>query len=121
MTRLLLPAKRFNYLKQRNPTNAVDQKTRARLLEAATALFAEKGYATTSVREIVARAGVTKPVLYYYFGNKEGLLQAILDWAADLQKALLQEVVDTSGSFTVTGDGSMSRNGSGGTITGSSW
>jgi TetR/AcrR family transcriptional regulator len=99
MTGLLLSAKRFNYLKQRNPTNAVDQKTRARLLEAATALFAEKGYATTSVREIVARAGVTKPVLYYYFGNKEGLLQAILDWAADLQKALLQEVVDTSGSM----------------------
>ncbi len=39
---------------------------RARLLEAATALFAEKGYASTYVREIVTRAGVTKPVLYLY-------------------------------------------------------
>ena len=36
---------------------------RARLLEAATALFAEKGYASTYVREIVTRADVTKPVL----------------------------------------------------------
>ena len=50
---------------------------RARLLEAATALFAEKGYASTYVREIVTRAGVTKPVLYYYFKNKGGLFYSI--------------------------------------------
>ncbi len=36
---------------------------RDRLLEAATALFAERGYASTYVREIVTSAGVTKPVL----------------------------------------------------------
>ncbi|MBW2208934.1 MAG: helix-turn-helix transcriptional regulator, partial [Deltaproteobacteria bacterium] len=52
-----------------------EQDARAVLLEAATALFAQKGYAGTSVREIVERAGVTKPVLYYYFENKEGLFR----------------------------------------------
>ena len=46
---------------------------RKRLLTAALELFTRKGYAATSVREIVEVAGVTKPVLYYYFGNKEGI------------------------------------------------
>jgi AcrR family transcriptional regulator len=46
---------------------------RERLLAAAMELFNRKGYAATTVREIVAAAGVTKPALYYYFRNKEGL------------------------------------------------
>jgi AcrR family transcriptional regulator len=46
---------------------------RQRLLAAATDLFARKGYAATTVREIVGSARVTKPVLYYYFQNKEGI------------------------------------------------
>lgn len=46
---------------------------RGRLLASATELFASKGYAATTVREIVERAGVTKPVLYYYFRSKEGI------------------------------------------------
>jgi AcrR family transcriptional regulator len=46
---------------------------RQRLLAAATDLFARKGYAATTVREIVDTARVTKPVLYYYFQNKEGI------------------------------------------------
>jgi TetR/AcrR family transcriptional regulator len=49
------------------------QAARQRLLQAALDLFTEKGYAATSVREIVDTAGVTKPMLYYYFKNKEGI------------------------------------------------
>lgn len=49
-----------------------------RLLEAAVRLFASKGYPSTSTREIVEAAGVTKPMLYYYFQSKEGLLAAAL-------------------------------------------
>jgi TetR/AcrR family transcriptional regulator len=41
-------------------------------------LFASRGYDATSVREIVEAAGVTKPTLYYHFGSKEGLAQALL-------------------------------------------
>jgi AcrR family transcriptional regulator len=41
-------------------------------------LFAEKGYDATSVREIVEAAGVAKPTVYYHFGSKEGLAQAVL-------------------------------------------
>ena len=41
-------------------------------------LFAEKGYDATSVREIVEAAGVTKPTLYYHFGSKRELAEALL-------------------------------------------
>lgn len=68
------------------------------MLEVGTALFAEKGYASASVREIVERAGVTKPVLYYYFKNKEGMFRAILNWATELQEAILTEVIETPGT-----------------------
>jgi AcrR family transcriptional regulator len=71
---------------------------RERLLETAAQLFAEKGYAETYVREIVEKAGVSKPVLYYYFQSKEGLFHAILEWAADVQQKILDEVLDASGT-----------------------
>jgi AcrR family transcriptional regulator len=55
-----------------------DSSVRDRLLMAAVELFTTRGYAATSVREIVERGGVTKPVLYYHFGSKEGLYLEIL-------------------------------------------
>jgi len=85
-------------MKYKNEINALEPNTRERLLETATELFAEKGYAGTSVREIVDRAGVSKPVLYYYFKSKEGLFYAILEWAADVQQKILNEIFATSGT-----------------------
>lgn len=41
-------------------------------------LFATQGYDATAVRAICEAAGVTKPTLYYHFGSKEGLAQALL-------------------------------------------
>jgi len=41
-------------------------------------LFATRGYDATSVRTIAEESGVTKPTLYYHFGSKEGLAQALL-------------------------------------------
>jgi AcrR family transcriptional regulator len=46
--------------------------------QAAVELFSEKGYAAASTREICQRAGITKPVLYYYFGSKEQLYKEML-------------------------------------------
>jgi len=71
---------------------------RKTLLLAGINLFAEKGYAGSSVREIVSLAGVTKPVLYYYFQSKEGLFQAILDWAAEEQEGILQQALQSPGT-----------------------
>jgi AcrR family transcriptional regulator len=70
---------------------------RERLLEAGTALFAERGYNGTFIREIVARAGVTKPVLYYYFKSKEGMFYTILDGASEQQGVILAEALEAPG------------------------
>lgn len=53
--------------------------TRTRILLAAVGLFAERGYAGTSVRDISERLGVTKAALYYHFPSKETILDALLD------------------------------------------
>jgi TetR/AcrR family transcriptional regulator len=45
---------------------------------AAAQLFADKGFSATSTREICQRAGITKPVLYYYFGNKAQLYEELV-------------------------------------------
>jgi AcrR family transcriptional regulator len=52
--------------------------TRNRILESATKLFAQKGYAGTSVREIALEAQVAKPTIYYYFESKENLYAQLL-------------------------------------------
>ncbi|WCJ59081.1 TetR/AcrR family transcriptional regulator [Fontisphaera persica] len=48
-----------------------------RILDAAEAAFAELGYEGASLRDIVARAKVNLPTVYYYFRSKEGLLEAV--------------------------------------------
>ncbi len=52
---------------------------REQLLNVGRALFAERGYDGTSVEEIAARAGVSKPVVYEHFGGKEGLYAVVVD------------------------------------------
>ena len=85
-------------MNEKNGKNSLENNARERLLETATELFAEKGYAGTYVREIVEKAGVSKPVLYYYFKSKEGLFYAILEWAADVQQQILNEIFTASGT-----------------------
>ncbi len=64
---------------------------RESILTAAMRLFAEKGYAGTSTRAICQAAGITKPVLYYYFRSKEHLYQELMiDSFSQFQKALLR-------------------------------
>ncbi|HIJ64317.1 MAG TPA: TetR/AcrR family transcriptional regulator [Candidatus Hydrogenedentes bacterium] len=52
--------------------------TERRLLAGALSVFCEKGYDGASIREIIKRAEVTRPVLYYYFANKEGLFHRLV-------------------------------------------
>ena len=80
-------------------TDLNDHTTKQMILAAGIDLFAEKGYAGTSVREIVERAGVSKPVLYYYFNNKAGLFRAILDWTAEFQESVLAQAFERPGSM----------------------
>lgn len=61
------------------------------VLEAAHALFAERGYATVTMDDVADAVGVTKPLLYKYFGNKERLYLACMEPAGEL---LTRTVVD---------------------------
>ena len=53
--------------------------TRANLVVAARELFGERGYADTSIEEVVARAGLTKGAVYHHFDGKEGLFRAVFE------------------------------------------
>jgi AcrR family transcriptional regulator len=66
---------------------------------AAAALFANKGYAGTSVREIVEAAWVTKPTLYYYFKNKEDLFVKLMDMAMETFSLILDEALARKGAM----------------------
>jgi AcrR family transcriptional regulator len=52
---------------------------REQLLDVGRTLFAARGFEGTSVEEIAARAGVSKPVVYEHFGGKEGLYAVVVD------------------------------------------
>lgn len=69
--------------------------SRERILEAATELFAARGYAGAGVDRLAERSGIAKTAIYYHFGNKEGLLAAVLErasteWIEAIQRAARQ-------------------------------
>ena len=66
------------------------------LLETARELFATKGFAETSIEDIVSRAGVTRGALYHHFGGKADIFRAVVEDEAErlakrLQRAALKE------------------------------
>jgi TetR/AcrR family transcriptional regulator len=75
-----------------------DESVRHRLLDAASRLFAQKGYSATTVREIVEAVGVTKPVLYYYFENKEGLYLELMRHALGHAEEVIESTLESAGS-----------------------
>jgi AcrR family transcriptional regulator len=74
----LLPPRRNALPRQRD----ADQ-TKINILVAALAEFADKGLAGARVDEIAKKTSTSKHMIYYYFGNKEGLYQAVLKRAYD--------------------------------------
>src|SRR5664279_2609868 len=70
-------------------------------LGAAHELFAERGYAAVKMDEIAAAVGVTKPLLYNYFGNKEQLYIACMERAGE---ALTETVAASIAASESPGD-----------------
>jgi TetR/AcrR family transcriptional repressor of mexJK operon len=64
-------------------TNAAGQKRRDAMIEAAYSLFIEKGYTSVSVDDIIRASKGSKSSLYKFFGNKEGILKAVVEALAD--------------------------------------
>ncbi|WP_229414819.1 TetR/AcrR family transcriptional regulator [Massilia aurea] len=52
--------------------------TRGKLIKAAREAFASKGFADSSMDELTAQAGLTRGALYHHFGDKKGLLKAVI-------------------------------------------
>ena len=72
-----MPERRAN---GRKPQRRNPEATRQKLLTAARREFADCGLAGARVDEIAARAGVNKQLVYHYFGDKDALYLAVLEW-----------------------------------------
>ena len=64
-----------------------------RILEAALELFAQEGFKATSTSKVAKRAGVSEGLIFRHFGNKEGLLDAIIQQGEERVKLLFADVV----------------------------
>src|SRR5437764_358225 len=62
---------------------------RPRAVEVALAMFVDRGFAETSMRDIAGRLGVTTAALYYHFENKDDLLVAAVTPALDELEQLI--------------------------------
>lgn len=67
------------------------------IMEVAEALFADKGFNGTSVRDIADKAGVNLAMISYYFGSKDKLLEAIFEHRGDTTKLILEDLVSKAG------------------------
>jgi AcrR family transcriptional regulator len=81
------PAARAGVPKGRDP-----ERTRARILDAATREFARLGLGGARVDRIAERAGANKRMLYYYFGDKEGLFRAVMEHTYERIRRAEQEL-----------------------------
>jgi AcrR family transcriptional regulator len=79
---------------ERAPTRKEQQgaESRRRILDAAAALMAERGFAGTSISEVSRRSGLPASSIYWHFESKEGLLGAVMEegaqrWFEELERA----------------------------------
>jgi len=77
------------------PVTPKGQATRASILQAAAEVFAERGYANTTLSQLIARSGLTKGAFYFHFTSKEQLAFAVLeDKQRQWQEFVSQRVLD---------------------------
>ncbi|HVZ24671.1 MAG TPA: TetR family transcriptional regulator, partial [Sediminibacterium sp.] len=74
-------------------TDKTDKKEQ--IIRAAIELFAEKGFEGSSIRELAARADVNLAMVNYYFGTKENLFLAIVEYKAAFMRDKLDEIVSS--------------------------
>ncbi|WP_319448175.1 MULTISPECIES: TetR/AcrR family transcriptional regulator [unclassified Mycobacterium] len=72
------------------------ERTRALVIEETIRCIREEGFAAASTRHIIDRAGVSWGVIQYYFGDRDGLLTAVIDHANTTLTASLEQLADTA-------------------------
>ncbi|MGX1175981.1 MULTISPECIES: TetR/AcrR family transcriptional regulator [Pseudomonas] len=73
--------------------------TRGKLIKAARDAFATKGYADSSMDDLTAQAGLTRGALYHHFGDKKGLLQAVITQIDEEMMARLSVIIDEAATI----------------------
>lgn len=81
-----------------SPRPDVSEKRRDQILEAATKVFTERGFASARMDDIVAEAKLSKGALYWYFDSKDALIVGILDRVFDWETSHLRELIDREDS-----------------------
>jgi TetR/AcrR family transcriptional regulator len=77
----------------------VDKDSRNKLMDAATRLFALKGYAAVSIRELAQAAAVNSALINYHFGGKDGLYLAVLESNFSMISDSLRHISESSLPF----------------------
>jgi AcrR family transcriptional regulator len=67
---------------------------RKEIIEVSKNLFATNGYTTTSIEQIISKAGIAKGTFYYYFKSKKELLSAIVDETLSSMELLFSDIAD---------------------------
>ena len=79
-------------MKKVSKKRAAGEETRAKILDAAEQIFSEKGFSSTSTREIARLAGMDKYAIYYHFKNKETLYRAVIERSFSKMTAFIDEL-----------------------------
>jgi len=79
--------------------------TKQKILDAAEQLFANQGFAATSLRTIIRAAGVNTAAVHYHFGSREGLIEAVMQRrATPINQERLRELESLEAAYS---DGSI--------------
>ena len=84
------------------PRGALNDRRWQEVLDAAAALFEQKGYQATTLQDVASKVKILAPSLYYYIRTKEDLLFSVMRRAHEFGLALLDEPVDVAGADAET-------------------
>lgn len=81
----------------KRPAESKSARTRKRILDAGASAFRSDGYASVTLKDIAARAGLQAGSLYYHFDSKEEIVEEVLELGVDGVSAATREAVDALG------------------------
>ena len=81
-----------------SPRPNVREERKDQILEAATKVFTQRGFADARMDDIVAESGLSKGALYWYFDSKDAIIVGILDRVFNWEAAHLQEILKSEDS-----------------------
>src|SRR5688500_14466754 len=81
------------------PQRAASEETRRHILDTALALFRDRGFEDTTIRDIAGRAGLSLGAAYYYFKSKEAIVGAYYDYVQQEHLARSREAFAAGGDL----------------------